>query len=554
MAADGQYDVAVIGGGVSGLAAAVQISQQRPQTRIVVIEKRSHPVPPTAHKVGEALAELSSHYYANVLGMREYLEESHLRKMGLRWFMTANGNDDLSRRVEFGLSRFSPLPTFQIDRGEIENKLASMAAEHGVEFRDSTSVSDVELGDEHHTLTLGRGDEAEQITARWVLDASGRQALLRNKLGVGVDMPITASASWFRTPYRLMVDEWCDDPAWRAQVPTGTRWKSTCSFVGQGYWSWVINLGSGSASVGVVADPDYVSWDKLRRYDALKEWLEGVEPQLAEHLPDTEDGLLDFNKRKNFSHTCRRAYSRNRWALTGEAALFVDPLYSTGHDTAAVGNTLATDLICRELDGESGRELTQRVRAHNRALLGLVQGMTNFFPGALGMYGHAQATAAKLLWDNVMYFSIGFYLFRTGSFTNPEIMRTLQADLKSVIDMNAFMQAEFREWARWGDRLGDVDVPNIGDFLFEHLVTAPEDVSPDEVYAFVRGNVARLQTIVEEVVGHMREAAGEPPPEYPYDPPATTSGEDLVIWSDWARRSGEPALRDTIPEDGWLIR
>jgi flavin-dependent dehydrogenase len=553
MANQNHFDVAVLGGGVAGLSAALQLKDARPKTRILVLEKRSHPVPPSAYKVGEALAELSSHYFAHDLGMRDYLEENHLRKMGLRWFMSANGNQDISRRVEFGLTRFSPLPTFQIDRGAIENHMADLASDRGIDFRDSTPVTNVELGADRHTIKLGRNGTSGEVTARWIVDASGRQAYMRKQLGVGVDMPIKVNSAWFRTPNRMMVDEWCDDPAWRAQVPTGTRWKSTCSFVGKGYWSWVINLGSGAASVGVVADPKYVPWESIRRYEALTEWLRGVEPQLAAHLPEDEGDLLDFMKRKDFSHTCRRAFSRHRWALAGEAALFVDPLYSTGHDTGAIGNTLLVDLIQHELDGELGKDFSQRVRDANRALLGLVQTMTSAFPGALGMYGHAQATASKLLWDNVVYFSIVLNMFRSRGILKPDLLRSLKPTLTRVMQMNVFMQAQFRYWASSDRDVSRADVPNIHDFLFEHLVTASDDMSTEQLGDHIRVSAARLHSIAVEIVAHMSEAAGEQMPEFPYDPLPTT-GEDLVLWSNFERRSGPSAGRDPQPEDGWVIR
>src|SRR5947209_20504733 len=56
------FDVAIVGGGVAGLTAALQLKDERPATSIVVFEKRAHPVPDSAYKVGESIAEVAATY------------------------------------------------------------------------------------------------------------------------------------------------------------------------------------------------------------------------------------------------------------------------------------------------------------------------------------------------------------------------------------------------------------------------------------------------------------------------------------------------------------
>jgi flavin-dependent dehydrogenase len=548
-------DVVVIGAGMAGFTAALQLKQMRPKTQIAVLEKRAHPVPPTAYKVGESIAEIAAFYIKDEIGLGDYLEAEHLRKMGLRWFCSNGDNTDISRRVEFGLHRFSPLHNYHLDRGKIENHLAGLASDRDIDFRDSATVTGVEFGSTRHTVTFTRNGSRETLRPRWVVDASGRHALLRNQLGTGFHLPIEAGSSWFRIPKQLKIDEWSDDPAWQAQVPSKTRWRSTTSFVGKGYWIWVINLASGGASVGVVTDPEYVPWDRIRRYEPLLEWLSETEPQLAAHLPADESGLLDFMKRKNFSHTCTRAFSRQRWALTGEAAVFLDPLYSTGHDTGAIGNTLLTDLIWRDLEGESSSGLSDRVRAYNRVLLGFIQLALDVFPGQLSVYGQPQATGCKFTWDNASYFSILLNLFRGGGLLNPELMRSLQPVIKENAQMNTFMQQQFRQWGTGGKDLRSAGIPFTEDALFEHLFTRPiEPMSHDELYDHVHMSVGRLRTMADEMNARMSDAAGEgPAPEVPCTIPALPD-ETVMRWADYDRRMSPPAEREPQPEEGWLLR
>jgi flavin-dependent dehydrogenase len=547
-------DVAVIGGGMAGLTAALQLKEMRPKTEIAVLEKRSHPLPPTAVKVGESIAEIAAFYTKEELGLGDYLEAEHLRKMGLRWFCSSDDNTDISRRIEYGLHRFSPLANYHIDRGKFENQLATLASDRGIDFRDGVRVSDVELGQDRHTVSFTRNGRSDTVTPRWVIDASGRQALLRSKFGIGIHLPINTGSSWFRTPERLMIDEWSQDPAWRMQVPSGTRWRSTTSLVGKGYWIWIINLASGSASVGIVADPEYVPWERIRRYEPLLEFLREREPQLAAHLPDNEGELLDFMKRRNFSYTCTRAFSRQRWGLTGEAAVFMDPLYSTGHDTGAMGNTLLTDLIRRDLDGEGGFDFTERVRGYNRALLGFMHLAFDIFPGQLAVYGQPQATGCKFWWDNLTYFGLMLNIYRGSGILNPSFMRSLKPILKQQTQMNSFMQNRFREWGKSDKDFTSAGIPFTQDYLFEHLFTRPlQPMKTEELHDHIHLTVGRLQTMSEEILTRMSEAAGEKAPVPPFETPNRTD-EQLMMWSDYNRRTGPPAEREAQPEDGWLIR
>jgi flavin-dependent dehydrogenase len=122
-----RYDVAILGGGLAGLTLAIQLKQTRPQTSVVVLEKREGPAPLAAFKVGESTVPSGAHYFDQVVGMHEHLLSEQLRKCGLRYFPTANGNEDITKRVEMGPPIFPPHDNFQLDRGLFENKLAARA-------------------------------------------------------------------------------------------------------------------------------------------------------------------------------------------------------------------------------------------------------------------------------------------------------------------------------------------------------------------------------------------------------------------------------------------
>jgi flavin-dependent dehydrogenase len=543
------FDVAVIGGGSGGLSAALQLKQLRPQTRIAVIEKASYPVPPTAYKVGESLADVGAYYFSDVIGIRGHLESEHLRKMGLRWWFPTGGNTDITQRHEFGLARFSPLANFHVDRGVLENHLASLASDRGIEICDDTRVSNVEIRPDRHTLSIGHKAASSEIEADWVVDATGPRGLLRQQLGVSTDLPYDEYCSWFRIPYQLKIDEWSDDPAWRERVPSETRYRSTNVFIGPGFWIWVINLGSNSCSIGVVIDPRYVSWDRIRRYDTLLEFLYEVEPQMASHLPQSSDGLLDFLRRKRYTHTVTRVFSRKRWALSGEAGIFVNPMYSTGHDTGAMSNTLLTDLIRRNLDGDDGSAFTQRVRSYNRTMLGFVNLASSVF-GALAVYGQPAATGGKLAWDNSIYFSLLMTLFRSGGMLDLELMRELEPFLLRITQMNFFMQERFREWGACEKDLTSVGVPQMSDSFMEYLFSvAVQTLGPVQLREHMVTGISRMEAFATEMCARMSEATGQALPEFPFEP-SPTRDEESLVWSDRALRMSR---QEPQPSDSWLV-
>jgi len=550
------FDVAILGGGLAGLTAALQLQQERPRTRIVVVEKQTLPHPETAFKVGESIAEVAAYYLKEVLGFDEYLREHHLAKMGLRFFCSSNGNDDITRRVEYGLIRKSPLANYHLDRGRLENMLSGVVAERGMELLDGAPVSHVELASDRHTITVGRGGAARSFTARWLIDATGRAGVLRRKLGLGTGAPIDVNACWFRAPNRLHIDAFSDNPAWREQCPVGRRWTSTNSFVGEGYWVWVINLASGAVSVGVVADPKYHPFERIRRYPAVLEWLREHEPLIAAGLPESEDELLDFRKVKQYSYGCKRVYSTERWCLTGEAALFLDPLYSTGNDFTAIGNTLLTDVIRRELDGEPEAEVVGRLRDFNRSFVRLFAAMMPAFPGQLAVFRDPQATGTKVIWDNAGYFMIPLNLFAKGAITDMPFVRSLSDWLGVTYPINSFMQQCFNEWASpdWDAR--SAGVPVASDLLLENLFRSPlTDMNREELAEHIRMSIRRLHTLSRDMVTRMSQAAGRPVPEPPYPvPPGGGVDEELLYWADYDRRTGPPELRDPQPADGWMIR
>src|ERR1700754_4099324 len=143
------HDVTIVGGGVAALTLALEVRIVRPGTRVLIIEPNPHPVSEVTHTVGESTVEISAHYLRDRLGLAEHLQNSQIRKMGLRMFFSHGGNADIARRMELGSSSFTPQATYQIDRGRLENELNRRCLAEGVEITGGRATS-VDFGDGEH--------------------------------------------------------------------------------------------------------------------------------------------------------------------------------------------------------------------------------------------------------------------------------------------------------------------------------------------------------------------------------------------------------------------
>ncbi len=146
MDTNGSSDVTVLGGGLAGLSLALQIRQKLPKASITILEKRQHPVPEAAFKVGESTVEVAAYYFAEVLGLKQHILDEQLPKFGLRFFFPAGDNSRIEERLELGGKRYAPCPSYQLDRGRFENFLADQCLEQGIRFTDNAKIQSFELG------------------------------------------------------------------------------------------------------------------------------------------------------------------------------------------------------------------------------------------------------------------------------------------------------------------------------------------------------------------------------------------------------------------------
>ncbi|RFF30020.1 NAD(P)/FAD-dependent oxidoreductase [Wenzhouxiangella sediminis] len=444
----GRTDVAILGGGLAGLTLALQLRQANRELRVTVVERNPHPVPEAAHKVGESTVEIAADYFANVLGLKEHIERDQLRKYGLRFFFHAGRHENLAQASELGAARLLTVPSYQLDRGIFENHLGERARALGVDFIDDARVTGTELAGTDgamHRVHVERDGEAAVIESRWVVDAMSRASRLRRKLDLVEDNGHHCSAVWFRIDRRIDLGEWSDDADWQDRCSELPRWLSTNHLMGTGYWVWLIPLASGSTSVGIVFDNALHDFDALRSFDGAMAWLAEHQPRCHRAIVEAGGELQDFRYLRHFSHGSRAVYSGQRWALTGEAGVFLDPFYSPGSDFIAISNTYVTDLVLRERAGEN---IARRARLYERTYFSFYESSLALYRGQYPLFGHFRAMSAKTVWDYAYYWGVLALLFFARRTTDMAFIARHGAELDRLRAVNVEIQAMFRRWAQ----------------------------------------------------------------------------------------------------------
>jgi flavin-dependent dehydrogenase len=349
-----EFDVAILGGAFSGAATALLIKRRRPDSRILIIEKAIE----FDRKVGESTTEVSSCFLTRILGLTSYLGHEQLTKQGLRLWFANQPDQAFDDCVEIGARYQARLPTFQVDRARLDAHLLDLAQRAGCEVWRPAKVVRCDLhGADGQWLGVDDHGVEREVRCRWVVDATGRASFLARRLGyfrANSEHPINAVWARFSGVTDWDSYEWREKfPRYAAAARTGRAW-ATNHLMGLGWWCWIIPLKGGDYSAGLVYDSRIF---RLPEGASLGE-------RLHSHLRSHPVGREIFREAKVVEHDAR-AYSAlpyyatqvcgEGWAIAGDAASFIDPLYSPGLDLCAYTTSVVSDLVVRSLDGESTR-------------------------------------------------------------------------------------------------------------------------------------------------------------------------------------------------------
>lgn len=409
-----EVDVLIVGAGLAGLCLARQLLLERPEMRILQLDRLPE-IPSPKQKVGEATVQVSGYYYSRVIEMEEHLLQEHYLKYNLRFYWkTERGAgvwEDLSQSY---IRKISNIATYQLDRNKFEAAVLEKNREvPGYELIHPMTDLQVDLAPAEdsgpHSFRFKAGGREISGRAGWVVDASGRGRFLVKRQELDRPSPIKHGSS-FMWVEGLLDPEKCtalDRRAIRVRPERGTlghfpTFLATNHYCGEGYWFWEIPL-HGKTSLGLVFDSANVPFHDVSSPEKLVEWICREYPLYARDLPKRK--ILHHSGLKSFALDNGQTISPSRWAMCGEACRFTDPLYSPGGDLISTYNTLITDCILTR----DQQELEAKIRRYEPLARAIYEAYVPSFAVSYQTLGDQEAFSLRYVWELTVYFS--FYVF-----------------------------------------------------------------------------------------------------------------------------------------------
>lgn len=302
-------DVLVIGGGPAGSTAAALLGERG--YRVTLLEKAHHP----RFHIGESLLPANLPLLDR-LGVADAVKAIGMEKWGAEFVSPWH---DHKQPFEFAGAMDKSMPmAYQVRRSEFDEILIRNASRKNARVVEGCQVQDVEfLPGNAGAVVQARHDDGaiETVRTRFVMDASGRDTFLGNRL----------KAKQRNTKHNSAAIYAHFAGAERNQGKTAGN--ITLYWFEHG-WFWFIPLADGATSVGAVVWPYYL---KTRKKKSLEQFLQETIALCAPLLARLQHARLisPVEATGNYSYVCDRSHGSN-YLLLGDAYAFIDPVFSSG--------------------------------------------------------------------------------------------------------------------------------------------------------------------------------------------------------------------------------
>ena len=354
------FEVGIIGGGPAGSAMASYLAKEG--IDCVIFERMIFP----RWHVGESLVPSSTRVFHDI-GFLDKMEHSQFpKKFGAAWTSAAQKRQyythnweglEPASNVSFRLSERSQPDvdqayTWHVDRGEFDNMLLHHAHELGTHVYEGVSVKHADFSDPDVVrLTYGMGNRDAETTVRMLVDATGRKTLIGNQMKWRIKDDVFnqyAIHSWFGGYDRLTL----------AKEAEMQNYIFIHFLPVTNTWVWQIPISEEVTSVGVVTQKQNFAGSKASREQFFWDTL-GSRPELQSGLRASEQ-VRPLRDEGDYSYAMKQI-ADDRLILIGDAARFVDPIFSTGVSIALNSSRFASwDLIPALESGNLSRESFER--------------------------------------------------------------------------------------------------------------------------------------------------------------------------------------------------
>ncbi len=315
------FDVVIVGGGPAGSTAGTLLAKHG--WNVAILEKEQFP----RFKIGESLLPGSLRTFER-MGVKEKIDRADvIVKYGGK-IISACGTRS-NRFLFCDVFRCKYPTAYQVERSMFDKLLLDHAAESGCHVLPGTCVSDVEFDEDGATVRT----TDNTFRARYLIDCSGRNSVIGSRFKLRQNYPHLRKFSLFA--HFEGVD--------REPGIDGTLTKM---IRGKDRWIWIIPITAKKTSIGVVLDAQTFKRMRLGPQDAFDQILR-ANPKVTEQMSRAQR-VTEVHATGDFSFRNKR-FTGDRWVLAGDAAGFIDPIWSSGVFIAVLSGEKAADMIDRVL-------------------------------------------------------------------------------------------------------------------------------------------------------------------------------------------------------------
>lgn len=433
--------IAIIGNGIIANIGALYLRRRLPRgVEITVLGPETREGMPV---VGESTIEITARFLETELGLGPYLREHHYPKYALTYYFKLDPDAPEDRRYSVHCNERAPddlpeleggwdgpmarPPSWQLNREVFDRDMRSAVDRTDGISRVRGKVQRVELGEGRaHALELELPDgTSRKLEADWVIDASGRRAILGRQLGLKVRSQIQRDAFWFRlSDFDRSKLANCEAFGPRPPGPGEKyhydRYYSTHHFMGRGNWIWMIPMKSSVhrelISIGISMRSDLYP-RKLRSAADFIEQVGAVHPVVTDLVQTGR--IEDTNYYREYHYYSKQAYSANRWAVIGDAAYAPDALFSNGLAFGVIQLEQLGEMIARDAAGSHDPEYIARLdRAFWAPVIASQRAIGHWYE----TMHDAFLSSCRLNWIEIAYFYLLLPLVTNRAHHDPRMM------------------------------------------------------------------------------------------------------------------------------------